>query len=251
MRRGGKPGRLHTPPVFVLAYLRLYSRCLALAFQGIAKNTWTLALPMGLFLGLFLLAIPLSATGPLAGMFIRLAAYFAFSSYLYFAAGTVANQRVDLADLKKSFLVYFWSLMGLFFVIWIVEIILGAVLGQNPNKKVILNGLELIAFVVLNPAPEIIYLKGTRGGMDTISNSVKFVQENWIEWFIPNLLIGAAAYWVLTRYDGLPTAVLIVAALVGGALFHVVMVFRGHLFEALDGSTHRQRMFKYGKKNVA
>jgi len=23
------------------------------------------------------------------------------------------------------------------------------------------------------------------------------------------------------------------------------MVFRGHLFAALDGSTHRQRMFKY------
>ena len=36
-----------------------------------------------------------------------------------------------------------------------------------------------------------------------------------------------------------------VASLVGGALFHVIMVFRGHLFGELDGSTHRQRMFRH------
>ena len=30
-----------------------------------------------------------------------------------------------------------------------------------------------------------------------------------------------------------------------GALLHLVMVFRGHLFAALDGSSHRQRMYRY------
>lgn len=236
---------------FALAYLRLYARCFALAFKGIAKNAWTLVLPMGLFVAYLLLAVPISRLGPLAGIFLRLAMYFGFSSYLFFAAGIVANQRVDLADLKKSFLAYFWSLMGLFFVLWIVEIILGAVLAQNPNRMVILRGVDLLAFIVLNPAPEIIYLKGTRGGMDTISRSVKFIQENWIEWFVPNLLVGFGVWWLGTRASQLPTAVAIVAALFAGALFHVVMVFRGNLFEALDSSTHRQRMYKYGRKNVA
>ena len=235
---------------FVLVYLRLYARCAALAFQGVAKNAWTLALPMALFVAIALLTVPLGALGPLSGMFLRLALYFAFSSYLYFAAGTVANQKVDLADLKKSFLVYFWSLMGLFFVLWIVDIILGAVLGQNPNRSVILRGVDLIAFIVLNPAPEIIYLKGTRGGMDTITRSVAFIQENWIEWFIPNALIGFAAYWLVTHLGELPSAVTIIAALLGGAIFHGVMVFRGHLFGALDGSTHRQRMYKFGRNDA-
>ena len=236
---------------FLIAYPKLYWRCVQLAIRGIAKNAWTLVLPMGLFLAIQLLSVPLSRLGPLSGMFIRLTEYFAFSSYLYFAAGTVANQRMDLTDLKKSFLVYFWSLMGLFFVIWIAEILLGAVLGQNPNKGVILSGLYLIALVVLNPAPEIIYLKGTRGGMDTITRSVAFIQENWIEWFIPNGLILFGAWAVLQQLQQLNSAVMIVAALVGGALFHLVMVFRGHLFEALDGSTHRQRMYKYGKRQTA
>ncbi len=236
---------------FASVYLKLYARCCSLAFQGIAKNAWTLVLPMGLFAAYLLLAIPISQLGPLAGIFLRLAMYFAFSSYLYFAAGTVANQRMDLVDLKKSFLVYFWSLMGLFFVLWIAEIVLGAVFAQNPNRNVILRGLDLIAFVVLNPAPEIIYLKGTRGGMDTISRSVKFIQENWIEWFIPNLLIGFAAYWLAEQLADVPRAVSIVAALAGAAVFHGVMVFRGHLFEALDASTHRQRMYKFRQNSAS
>ena len=250
MRGGGKPRVTYAGVGFVLVYLRLYLRCFQLAFEGIAKNAWILVLPMGLFVGLQLLRVPIARLGPLAGMFMRLAEYFAFSSYLYFAAGTVARQKLDLADLKKSFLVYFWSLMGLFFVIWIVEFLLGSVLSRNPNRGVILLGLELVAFVVLNPAPEIIYLMGTRAGTDTIRRSVTFIQENWIEWFIPNGLIGVAAFGVWDQLDQQSTAVSLVAALVGGAFFHVVMIFRGHLFEALESSTHRQRLFKYGKKTA-
>jgi hypothetical protein len=30
-----------------------------------------------------------------------------------------------------------------------------------------------------------------------------------------------------------------------GALLHLVMVFRGYLFAALDGTSHRQRMYRY------
>jgi hypothetical protein len=36
--------------------------------------------------------------------------------------------------------------------------------------------------------------------------------------------------------------------LVFGVLLHVVMVFRGFLFQELDGSTHRQRMYKFRGK---
>ncbi len=247
---GQQAGGLHTAAVAILpVYLRLYARCFGLAFHGISKNAWTLLLPMALFVAFLLVSVPVSQLRPFGGLLMRLAMYFAFSSYLYFAAGTVANQTVGLSDLKKSFLTYFWGLMGLFFVIWIAEFLLGAVLGQNPNRGLILRGLELIALIVLNPAPEVIYLKGTRAGTDTIRRSVEFIQENWIEWFIPMGLIGFVAWSVFQRLSTLPLAATIAVALLGGALFHVVMVFRGHLFEALDGSTHRQRMFKYGKKD--
>ena len=104
----------------------------------------------------------------------------------------------------------------------------------------------LIALIVLNPAPEVIYLKGTRGGLDTIQTCIKFIQENWIEWFIPNGLILAAAFWFLTRGAAfLPAWSNLLVTLVAAMIFHLVMVFRGHLFEELDGTSHRQRMYKY------
>jgi hypothetical protein len=40
----------------------------------------------------------------------------------------------------------------------------------------------------------------------------------------------------------------VTAPILIGALLHVLMVFRGFLFEILDGSTHRQRMFRFRGK---
>ena len=43
----------------------------------------------------------------------------------------------------------------------------------------------------------------------------------------------------------------IIQPVVYGALLHLVMVFRGHLFAALDGTSHRQRMYKYRSTGAA
>ena len=106
--------------------------------------------------------------------------------------------------------------------------------------------LKLVALLLLNAAPEVIYTRGTRSGVDTITQSVRFLQENWIEWFVPNLVLLAALYFLIEevawRLGPLPG---IVFGLVMGAVFHGVMVFRGNLFAALDGTSHRQRMFKF------
>ena len=81
---------------------------------------------------------------------------------------------------------------------------------------------------------------------DTIARSFRFLQESWIEWFVPNGLILAGAWYAWSQgwYRSLPGGV-IGFGVIGGVLLHVVMVFRGFLFQLLDGSTHRQRMFKF------
>ena len=80
----------------------------------------------------------------------------------------------------------------------------------------------------------------------TIQRSFRFLQENWIEWFVPNglLLAGVWYAWEQGWLFRLPGGVLGLG-IIGGVLLHVVMVFRGFLFQQLDGSTHRQRMFKF------
>lgn len=237
--------------MFLLVYLRLYASCVKLAFQGIAKNLWTLALPVGLFVTFSLLTGVIGQLGLVGGFILGLMLDAVFSCYLYFTGGTVALQKMTLGELKKSFLVYFWSVIGLFFVLFIAKWVLGSVLSRNPQGGTIMTAINLLLLIVLNAAPEVIYTKGTRGGMDTIMTSVKFLQENWIEWFIPNLLILGGAFlfwtrvmWRLPEWSNLPLG------LAAGALFHVVMVFRGHLFQELDGSSHRQRMFRYRNKDT-
>jgi len=233
----------------VLVYLRLYGTCAASALAALAKNVWTLLLPMGLAVGFFFLGGVLGALGGgwAAGIALGLARSAGFSIYTFFLAGVVAKDRVNLRDLKTSLGAYFWTWINLFFVLWIVDLLVGLALAAHPQRAALLTVISFMELVVLNATPEVIYLKRTWGGLETIQRSFQFLQENWIEWFVPNGLILAGLYLFVSK-GGLsllgPLGAL--AAVVGaGALFHVVMVFRGFLFEALDGSTHRQRMFRY------
>jgi len=142
--------------------------------------------------------------------------------------------------------------MNVLFVLWIAQLLLGMVLGSMPNGGVIQMGVTLVLFVLLNATPEVIYQRRLWNGMDVIMGSVNFIQENWIEWFIPNLAFGAAAYFGVGPLTSLFTMALgglglIVAGVIIGALLMPVMVFRGHLFQELDSGGARSRRFRYGR----
>jgi hypothetical protein len=233
----------------VVVYLRIYGACLANAGAALAKNAWTIILPMMLMVAFQVLAQLLGGTGMFGGLILALVRSVGFGVYTYFVSEVVAKNRVNLTDFKSSIGPFFWTWMNLFFVFWIIDILLGAGAAANPNRQALFNVVTVMEVVVFNAAPEVIYVKRTYGGLDTMRRSFAFLQENWIEWFIPNGLLIAAVYLFVSEgglalVAGIPFGVYGLA-LVAGALFHFVMVFRGFLFEALDGSSHRQRMFRY------
>lgn len=233
-----------------LAYTRLYAQALANALSAIGRNLWTLVLPMGLLLCLQILAAPAALMGMAGGLLLSLAKSAACSIYTYFVAEVVAKNRVGLGDLRTSIGAYFWTWINLFFVLWIVDLLLGPMSLTEEGQRLRL-ALSMLELVVLNAAPEVIYLKRTSGGLDTIQRSFVFLQENWIEWFVPNAAILGVVW--LVRVGTIPLNLLpfsnLTLPVVAGVLLHVVMVFRGFLFQSLDGSTHRQRMFRFGKRS--
>lgn len=238
--------------MFILAYLRIYGSCFAHAVAAVAKNAWTLLLPMALGIAWVVLGGLVGPMGFAGGLILGLAQSAAASVYTYFVAEIVARNKVGLADFKASIGKYFWSWLNLFFVLWIIDLVLRTATVTNPNQRSLLVVVTLMELVVLNAAPEVIYLRRTYGGLETIQRSFKFLQECWIEWFIPNGLIIAAVWYFMSSggarwMAGLPGGRL-TFSVIAGALVHVVMVFRGFLFEVLDSSTHRQRMFKYGRR---
>ena len=229
-------------------YARIYADALRQALAGIGKNAWTLLLPIGLFVGgRFVLQFLVSVLGGIpivASIVAGLLLCAVVSCYLYFVGEIVAKSRVKLDEFGRSVGAYFWSVANLLFVYWIATLVIGLI---GPGTGFAFDELLWWASVILlNAAPEVIYQRGSHGGLETVQRSVKFLQANWIEWGIPNLLVVGA--WYYLRHESrlvdqyVPPLLL---AVLEGALVHVVMVFRGHLFAALDGSSHRQRMYRY------
>jgi hypothetical protein len=221
-------------------YLQLYAECFRKAFAATGKNPWTLLLP-----GLVLFARAWAAQlaymlGMLGGIIVALATAALFSSYLHFVGELVQGGRISGRDLQRSFAAYLWPVVNVFFVVWIASLALRLVLGGNPNAAALLYALWIVALVALNAVPEVIYLRGSHGGIQTITANWEFLKEQWIPWFVPNVpLLGAAL--LVAAYVHAP----ILGTLLVGAALHVAMVFRGNLFRALDGTSHRQRMFTH------
>lgn len=240
----------------LVVYARLYWECLRKAMLGIRKSPWTLLLPVGLRIVLFLvegLLAPLRLAGALsfvAGILMVFVWAALISCYLYFVGEVVSQSRVRVSEFGRSIGTYLWSVVNLGFVLWVATFLLSLLFRTNARAGYLFEQLlALASLILLNPAPEVIYLRGTYGGLATVQRSVAFVQQNWIEWFIPNLALAVLGYLALQFLAQPDPFGLVLVAIPVGALFHLAMVFRGHLFLALDGSTHRQRMFRYRSPN--
>jgi hypothetical protein len=219
-------------------YLHLYSECFRKAFAAIAKNPWTLLLPGVVLIAREWASALASSLGMLGGIVVTFATAALFSSYLYFVGELVQGGRISGRDLQRSFGAFLWPVVNVFFVVWLASLALGLALGGNPNGAALLYALWIVALVALNAVPEVIYLRGVHGGMQTISASWEFLKAQWIPWFAANLpLLGVVALVAAYVQES------IVASLLLGGALHVAMVFRGNLFLALDRSSHRQRMF--------
>lgn len=232
--------------MFLLVYARLYARAFVDALSAIARSPWTLLLPMALIIALYFAAMLVSPLGFAGGFIMAFVQAGLSSAYSYFLAMLVTGNVARVNEVQKSLGAYFWNWINFSFVLFLIDLGLDIATKSNPQGRPLLMIVPLMEAIALNAAPETIYLKGSGNGIDTIQRSFRFLQENWIEWFVPNglLLAGLWYAWEQGWLFRLPGGVLGLG-IIGGVLLHVVMVFRGFLFQQLDGSTHRQRMFKF------
>jgi hypothetical protein len=121
--------------------------------------------------------------------------------------------------------------------------------------------VTLILLVILNPIPEVIYL-GRSDGLGMFQESLDFLRENWLEWFLPLLLLTILSlgfplpFMSPLQVGQLGFPFMSAAGLLTGSieslfwnvlgmlLLFALMVFRGLLFRALFGSSRRQRIFR-------
>jgi hypothetical protein len=222
-------------------YQRVASRAASLAVRN-----WLVLLSafvyLGILIGAGLLLGRVAGFAYLGGFAMSFLTAACGGSFLYLVEMIVRTNRVTLADFQRSFGMYLWDVMGVTFILWIVYRFVTPLIGTLPHATLLLIALNVVILVFGNAVPELIYL-GHHSTLALLEESYRFVGENWIEWFPPNLLLLAL---LLALNAPMLNAGLVFLQLGVSALFvYFAMVFRGLLFLELYGTSRRGRMFRY------
>lgn len=256
--------------------VRLYREAMRATVRSF-MNGWIIIIALIAFAIAFWLAASLARPLGIAGGFILGAVNaLLIGSILSLIEQAVKGARqLTFQDIRDSVGQYFWDVIGVGFVLWIPTMLLDTSLQANPGSQVFVVAALLLVFILLNPAPEVIYQVRHDSPLDVIKTSYEFVLENWIEWFLPLSVVlmplgfslfvslssrlgrGAGldffqllilpftvlSAWLTTL--GIPSEMTSVAALLLTPPLAVgMLLFRGHLFAALHHSSRRQRAFQ-------
>ncbi len=258
------------------ATVRLYREAVQAAIQSFIRG-WILTIAVvGAALLLVVVTMVVSPLGMLGGLIIGAGNAFVIGVTLSLVGQIVLGARqLSWSDIPQNAGQYFWDVISVGFLVWFPLMILQMALQANPYRPVLTSAVFFLVFVILNPVPEVIYQSRQGSAMEVVTESYEFVIENWVEWFLPLAVVIApfgfsfffefssqvgqrggldflqilmVPFSLLTgwmQYLGVPDAISSVILLVCSPILGVfILLFRGHLFAALHGSSRRQRQFQ-------
>lgn len=263
-------------PELVRATLELYTQALRATVSSLGRNWILIAGVIALTLLMFLITGIAMSLGFLGGFLLGAANAFAVGALLSLIEQAVLTTRpMRWEDLWKAAGQYFWDVISIGFIVWVPLQFLEIGMQANPQGPVIVSAVFFLLFLLLNPVPEIIYQVRLGSPLDSLKESYEFILENWIEWFLPLAVIlapfGLSFFFGISSQGGrligldflqliqlpftilsqlfeflgfdssLVTLIILFLTPVGVV---VMMLFRGHLFSALHGSSRRQRQFR-------
>lgn len=189
-----------------------------------------------------------------AGLITAIISSSLISNYLYLLYNAIHFNRITISAFKDGFTQYLWKVYGIFFIGWVASYVLSIVTDLGGASGMPISAIvNLLILILLNSLPETIYQK-YYSPPESIKYAFDFIRENWLNWFVPNIILFAAIYLVTGRLilDMFTThlamgfdldAMSFIRYIIGQTLFSFTMIYRGHLFDLLSTSTRRKRMF--------
>ena len=260
--------------------LELYRNAFRKTGQSLARGWMTMVAVVGFGFLLVLAAQIASPLGMAGGFLLGAANALLVGATLSLIEQSISHARVlTIQDILGSVGHYFWDVISIGFILSLPLMALDLSLQANPFGQLLSYAVLLLLFLLLNPAPEIIYQVRHDSPLDVFKISYEFVLENWIEWFLPFVLIlipivlspmGVQSFFSLSsrvgRGAGLDFFQLLVLpfTILGSWLDYIgispsiswylgllftpplavaMLLFRGHLFASLHGVSRRQRRF--------
>ncbi len=266
----------------VSSILHLYRQVLYSTGRSFARS-WLTMVALIVFAVLFVVTSKIAAPLGIAGGFILgiVNALLVGATLRLIEQSLSASRTIQFTDVTESFGHYFWDVIGVGFVLWVPTMLLDMGMQANPYGQFLLSAFLLLVFLLLNPAPEVIYQVRHDSSLDVLKTSYQFIMEHWIEWFVPFAILilpvvlspsGLMEFFSLSdrvgRGAGLDffQILLLPFTAIGGWLSYVgfdsegqvivlllltpptamaILLFRGHLFAALHGTSRRQRLFSH------
>lgn len=195
--------------------------------------------------------------GPMAvfsGILVALITSSLISNYLYLLFNIINYDRLNFQHFKDGFTYFLWKIYGVFFIGFIGNYLLSFLFRIIGTRAFALNLIvNLIIIILLNPLPEVLYIK-SYSPWDSILDAIKFMEENWINWLVANIIFYALIFVVTgnimsglfnthTSFSMIFNLKGIILYLLGQLIFSFMMIYRGHLYKILNGSTRRKRMY--------
>jgi hypothetical protein len=233
----------------IKAIFWIYKTCLIRTVELIRDNLGIIFAPIAYGLVLSAAAVLVAPLGIIGGIIIGLVLSACASSALYLIENVVRMGKASLQDFTRGFSVYLWEILTIAFIFWIPMRLLAQVAFTTPNGPLLYLAAQILLYVIFNAVPELIY-QGRVSGLALLSASYQFIVENWIEWLLPNLLVGVVGYLLRNLVYELVAPMpfflqyfLVEAAF--GLFLTFLMIFRGLLFSELNGTTRRSRVYRY------
>ncbi len=227
------------------------------AFMSLYKN-W-----MIIFTGIFyttatiVISSLLSFFWILAGLVMILVSSALISNYLHLLDCIITRDRLSWHEFKAGFTLHLRKVWGILFIGWVASFGFSSfilpVLSVGLSPFTLSMIVNLIVLILLNPLPETVYQK-YYNPWESVTYTVGFVKDNWLEWLIPNLVFMGGLYFLTgSLLTGIfnthvfsmslfsPAGLLLY--IIGQVWFSFMMIYRGYLYELLSTSTRRKRMF--------
>jgi len=246
----------------------LYRDSAADAFKGLGRSVWAVVALLLAYVVLAVAGMIGGRLGIVGGFLVGFVQAGVIGWYLSLVAiGVIGRRRVQLSDLREHIGSLFIEVISVLFVFFIASLLLRS---TSPQLALI---ATILATLLFNPIPEMVYQERADGGLALLGESLRFMQHNWPEW-LGAMVIGAGflAGWGVVVFGavGLTLALTLVQAFgpffgfitvgsyaltgldplhFGGALVllaftHWFLLFRGHLYRRLSGSSRRARAWR-------
>ena len=240
-------------------FLLINKQTLGKTFDSLGKN-WLIiftGIAYGIINAIIYIAVVTIFRGVLgifAGIALALLSAALISNYLYLLYNVINYNKITFQDFKDGFKYFLRKTYTIFFFAWLGSYALSLIQGILGISASVLNIIVTVSILVLlNPLPETVYQK-ILDPVDSIMYTIDFMKENWLNWFIPNVVFHLALYLLTGRIItnifsthlsfGFNFNIFsIITYLIGQGLFSFIMIYRGHLYKLLSTSTRRKRMF--------